>query len=590
MKNAKQAIRLMAVATTVALSACGGGGGSGGGAAPAGPGSPNGAKSGEIQGPVSGLRYITSSGLDGEVGASGGYHYRQGDTIDFLVGDTKLASVMGRNYTSLVHLIQDAFSSEGALKIRYLVSIDADGNLNNGIQLDNSVNNVDTNDFLDWSNEADVQALLNDTGGEDEILIEEDVAMVDFQKMEILTSRGSAANDIAPGSYHAIEIINYGYAEGCSAGFSDADLNVTSMEPLNVSLSLNNGDSFLLDSSVYAMGSDDPEFTSPADVLYESGQAYFVSRAKLANGITGLGLAVGDFGRGRIMEANNNLIISPASLIEVSDAEGCTFRLLFNTKGADSKGLYAFRFGLAMQSTGSTELAICGDNSSSENQLYMPIGNYSLAAFGGDVKVEGMHRNNVTGVETSETFDCREQLPERVVKGNPSGYCLIGFDNIASCQDKLQAEQAGIPLDYARVTISVGGEQVIEYVEGRETSLHGGEVGMDESDIVEIPSGGGTVSGYIFDSTLESNRFSFTPTVTDDYCGSANADALEVSAWLCDDRACQSAVGGFDGDPFIEELMEGETYYMYVDPNNEISADAFDPIPITLTVNQSCPE
>lgn len=590
MKKAKQGICLMAVAVTVALSACGGGGGSGGGSGPVGSGAPSGEKSGEIQGPVSGLRYVTSSGLEGEVSARGGYHYRQGDSVEFFVGDTTLASVMGSSYTPLNHLIQDAFSPEGTLKIQYLVSIDADGNLDNGIQLDNSVNDVDTNDFLDWSNEADVQALLNDTGGEGEPLVEEDVAMVDFQKMEILTSQGSTASDIAPGSYSAIEIINYGYAEGCTAGFSDADLNVTSMEPLNVTLSLNNGDSFLLDSSAYAIGSDDPEFTSPADVLYESGQAYLLSRTSLANGITGLGLEVGNFGRGQIVESNNDLIASPASLIEVSDAEGCTFRLLFNTKGADSKGLYSFRFGLASRSLGSTELAICGENSSSDNQLYMPIGNYTLSAFGGDVKVAGVYRNNVTGVKTSETFDCSEQLPERVVKGNPSGYCLIGFDNIASCQDKRQAQKEGIPLDYAQVTVSIGGEQVIKYVEGSEASLNGGGVGIDESDIVEVPSGGGTVNGYIFDSTLESNRFSFTPTVTGDYCGSASADALEVSAWLCDDQYCNSGTGGFDGDPFIEELTAGETYYMYADADNEISADTFDPIPITLTVNQSCPE
>ena len=104
----------------------------------------------------------------------------------------------------------------------------------------------------------------------------------------------------------------------------------------------------------------------------------------------------------------------------------------------------------------------------------MPIGNYTLAAFGGDVTVEGTYRNNVTGVETSETFDCSEQIPERVVKGNPFDYCLVGFDNIASCQHKRQAQEAGIPLDYAEVMVSVGGEQVFKYVEGSEAILDTG--------------------------------------------------------------------------------------------------------------------
>ncbi|MEP5230581.1 MAG: hypothetical protein ABJQ78_04025 [Alloalcanivorax sp.] len=688
--NRVQAVRqILAMGLALVITACGGGGGGGGDGSSS--TAAKSAGSGKIQGPITGLRYVTSSGIQGEVDAGGGYQYKQGDSVDFFVGDTLLATVTGTGYTPLSHLIPDAFSPEGTLKIQYLVSIDVDANLDNGIQLDSSVNEVATNAFLDWSNEIDVQGLLADTAGEGETLTEAEAARVDFQKMEILTFQGSRVTDIAPGSFNAIEIINYGYFEGCTAGFSDADLSVTSTDPLNVTLSLNNGDSFLIDSSAYAIGSQDPEFTKPADVLHESGQAYLISSVRLANGITGLGLRTGDYGRGKIVESNDGLVASPASMIEVSDAQGCTFRLLFNTKGAGSKGLYAFQFGLATRGPGSTELAVCGENSSSDNQLYMPIGNYTLAAFGGDVTVEGTYRNNVTGVETSETFDCSEQIPERVVKGNPFDYCLVGFDNIASCQDKRQAQEAGIPLDYAEVMVSVGGEQVFKYVEGSEAILDtgggdypahiivdgscteailpteaarqellamedsfgysyrsgecpakssypyscaveidktyfyytqdyldliggeaflpcgdgdmssgdygsgdgSGDVGIDEDSIVPVPSSGGEVSGYIFDSTWESNRFSFSPSESGFFCGYASAGEIDVQAWLCDDESCMGASGGWDGDPFSEQLESSKTYYMYVDTEVDL-ADNFDPIPVTLSIMEEpgsgCPE
>ena len=68
---------------------------------------------------------------------------------------------------------------------------------------------------------------------------------------------------------------------------------------------------------------------------------------------------------------------------------------------------------------------------------------------------------------------------------------------------------------------------------------------------------------------------------------------IDVQAWLCDDESCMGASGGWDGDPFSEQLESSKTYYMYVDTEVDL-ADNFDPIPVTLSIMEEpgsgCPE
>ncbi|WP_339648296.1 alpha/beta fold hydrolase [Halopseudomonas pelagia] len=125
-----------------------------------------------VDSPVVGLRYESSS-LEGETSASGSFQYRQGETVSFHLGEIKLGEGYGERIMTPASLVADAADSADpvALNIsRLLQTLDADANLNNGIQLTDAIitqinqylaDNPGTSiDFADTAAFENVTALL----------------------------------------------------------------------------------------------------------------------------------------------------------------------------------------------------------------------------------------------------------------------------------------------------------------------------------------------------------------------------------------------------------------------------------------------
>ncbi|SDU26210.1 alpha/beta fold hydrolase [Halopseudomonas salegens] len=102
-----------------------------------------------IDSPVAGLSFRTDS-TNGLTDADGNFQYLRGETVHFAIGDLDLGSATGQPVLSPVDLIAEADDSSHPAAInlaRLLQSLDADGNLNNGIQLDAALHDA-ISDYL----------------------------------------------------------------------------------------------------------------------------------------------------------------------------------------------------------------------------------------------------------------------------------------------------------------------------------------------------------------------------------------------------------------------------------------------------------
>jgi hypothetical protein len=86
-----------------------------------------------LDGAVQGVRYRTSSGLEGMTNAEGEYQFNSGDTVSFYVGETALGVVEASTLTTVFDLESPAKVSQ------FLQSIDSDGIEGNGIQIEDDV-------------------------------------------------------------------------------------------------------------------------------------------------------------------------------------------------------------------------------------------------------------------------------------------------------------------------------------------------------------------------------------------------------------------------------------------------------------------
>lgn len=124
-----------------------------------------------IDSPVSGLEYQTAS-RSGVTSAQGTFRYQRGETLTFSLGGVELGSAVGQAQLSPQDLINDADDSSHPAVInmaRLLQTLDADGNLNNGIQLEAAVRDAirdyasSTPGFqLDFSDTAEFEASFSE--------------------------------------------------------------------------------------------------------------------------------------------------------------------------------------------------------------------------------------------------------------------------------------------------------------------------------------------------------------------------------------------------------------------------------------------
>ena len=135
--------KLLALFITSLLAACGSGGGDGSAPGPAAPSPAPGPAAQQgvfIDAAVQGLSF-TSGTLTGRTDANGRFDYRTGETVTFTLGRTTLGSVRGGDVVTPLTLfsVSDETDQRVVNLARLLQSLDADGNPENGIVLDEAV-------------------------------------------------------------------------------------------------------------------------------------------------------------------------------------------------------------------------------------------------------------------------------------------------------------------------------------------------------------------------------------------------------------------------------------------------------------------
>lgn len=94
-----------------------------------------------LDAPVEGLRYTTSSGLSGTTDAQGAFKYREKDKITFKINDNIiLGSVVGSYLITPLDLVGTNNINDQKVTnlVAFILSMDKDGDPNNGIQIDPS--------------------------------------------------------------------------------------------------------------------------------------------------------------------------------------------------------------------------------------------------------------------------------------------------------------------------------------------------------------------------------------------------------------------------------------------------------------------
>lgn len=92
---------------------------------------------------VEGVKYKTSSGVEGYTNNKGEYQFKDGDTVEFLVGNISLGNIQAKELISVLELESP---KESAL---ILQSLDTDGNPNNGINISKETFKLFENSTID---------------------------------------------------------------------------------------------------------------------------------------------------------------------------------------------------------------------------------------------------------------------------------------------------------------------------------------------------------------------------------------------------------------------------------------------------------
>jgi len=140
--------KILMLAFVLTLAACGGGGGGG---------DPVGSSNNTgyfVDSAVSGLSYVTSSGITGVTDATGAFEYATGDTVTFSIGDVVIGEATGASLLTPVSLVPGATDETDTTVTniaRFLQSLDDDGDPNNGIMIDADVAIAAAGQSLDFS-------------------------------------------------------------------------------------------------------------------------------------------------------------------------------------------------------------------------------------------------------------------------------------------------------------------------------------------------------------------------------------------------------------------------------------------------------
>ncbi len=95
-----------------------------------------------VDSPVAGLDYSGSEASQRRTNSNGEFQYQAGETITFAIGDLELGSAEGADVLTPLSVTDDASSAEDpgvTNRLILLQSLDADGDLNNGIQITDAI-------------------------------------------------------------------------------------------------------------------------------------------------------------------------------------------------------------------------------------------------------------------------------------------------------------------------------------------------------------------------------------------------------------------------------------------------------------------
>lgn len=140
-----------------------------------------------IDSPVEGLEYITEN-IQSVTDSLGKFYYQEGDQITFKVGDTELGTVSAGELITPTDLVGSGTSDEDprvANRLRFLQSLDEDGNPDNGIKISEDIRKkckkkVNFNQDVDqFSIDSDVQNLMRESN---KTLVSKDEAVSHYQR------------------------------------------------------------------------------------------------------------------------------------------------------------------------------------------------------------------------------------------------------------------------------------------------------------------------------------------------------------------------------------------------------------------------
>ncbi|MDH5392413.1 MAG: hypothetical protein OEY11_04405 [Gammaproteobacteria bacterium] len=104
---------------------------------------------------VSGLTFTTSSGSIGQTGPMGEFTYTAGDIVSFYVGGVKIGEAKAEALMTPLHFVDDTAVSTTTTRVtdvtRFLMAIDHDEFVGNGIQVTNAAHNVAASLSYDYS-------------------------------------------------------------------------------------------------------------------------------------------------------------------------------------------------------------------------------------------------------------------------------------------------------------------------------------------------------------------------------------------------------------------------------------------------------
>lgn len=95
-----------------------------------------------VDSPVAGLDYVGTEATAGRTNAAGEFSYQPGESITFTIGELELGSAEGAEVVTPLTITSGAGSAEDpgvTNRLILLQSLDADGDLNNGIQITDSI-------------------------------------------------------------------------------------------------------------------------------------------------------------------------------------------------------------------------------------------------------------------------------------------------------------------------------------------------------------------------------------------------------------------------------------------------------------------